>query len=238
MEHESQIIPCRWSPEMIEDRKNFKCEHSHNGISHRACYDKAMGLEERKGCLDIETGNLKADFAVMLSWCVKTSGKDEYKYDHITNEALKGGRYDADLMETLIDELWKYDRLIVHYGKNGYFDIPFLRARYLWLLSRKMYKGDRFPGYGEMYVTDTYTMAKPLLTISSKRQNVIANTILAKDVKTPIDRDYWMAIQYGNTKQRKEALDYIVEHNVHDCEQLDENYLTLLPYIKERKISI
>lgn len=237
-EQYSQVIPIRWSKEEIERRLSYKCVHSHDGVNHPNCYNKENGLQERKGCLDIESSNLKADFAITLSWCIKTSGKDHYVYDHVTKEDLNNGIYDARIIATLVDEMWKYDRLIGHYAKNGYFDIPFIRARYLWLLSRKLYKGERFPGYGEMWVSDTYTMAKPLLTISSKRQNSIANVIQAKDIKTVIDKDYWMAIQSGNPKQRKEAIAYIVEHNIKDTEQLDENYLLLLPFVNERKTSI
>jgi hypothetical protein len=234
----SRIIKSRWTKDEIDRRQEYRCEHKHSGITHPNCYNKENGIVERKGCLDIETGNLKADFSTMLSFTIKTSGKDEYIYDHITLEAIEEGRFDADLVETLIDTMWKYDRLIVHYGKNGYFDIPYARARYLWLSVRRLYKGLRFPGYGEMYVTDTYTMAKQLLTISSRRQNSIANVVLGEDIKTPIDRDYWMAISNGSHKQRKEALAYIVDHNIRDCEQLDGNYLTLLSFIDEKKTSI
>lgn len=234
----SRIVPIRWSKEEINNRESYKCEHGHNGITHPNCYNKKNNIQERKACLDIETGNLKADFAIMLSWSLKVSGEDAITYDHIVKEDLQSGEYDSRLMETLVENLWNYDRLLVHYGKNGYFDIPFARARYLWLLARKKYYGDRFPGYGEMYVSDTYTMSKNLLTISSHRQNVIANTIQGIDVKTPIDRDYWLDIQYGNNAQRKAAIDYIVEHNCRDVEQLDANYLLLLPFVNERKTSI
>lgn len=235
----SPIIPIRWSKDEIKRREEFRCSaHGHDGISHPKCYEKENNIQERKCCLDIETGNLKADFAIILSWSIKTSGVDDVTYDHITKKDLESGEYDRRLMGTLLEKLWEYDRVIGHYCKNGYFDIPFTRARYLWLVSRKMYPGERFPGYGEMWVSDTYTMAKPLLTISSKRQNVIANTIQGIDVKTPIDRDYWLAIQFGNAKQRAAAIKYIVEHNIKDAEQLDANYLTLLPYVSEKRTSI
>lgn len=239
MQHPSRIIKARWSPEEIIERKAFKCEaHGHNGINHPACFNRENEIEEKKVCLDIEAGNLHADFGIMLSWALKTSGKDEVVYDHMTKEDLESGTYDARLMESLIEHLWNHDRVITHYGSAYRFDLPFVRARYLWLLSRKMYHGERMPGYGEMYETDTYTMSKKLLAISSRRQNVVANQIQGIDVKTPIDRDQWLAIQYGNTKQRKEAIDYIVEHNLRDVEQLDANYLLMLPFVRENKTSI
>jgi DNA polymerase elongation subunit (family B) len=235
---QSRIIKVRWSDEEIRDRLLYRCSHGHTGVQHPACYNRDLGIEERKGCVDIEAGNLKADFGIMLSWAIKTSGKDEIVYDHVTKEDLESGTYDARIVSTLIDSMWEYDRVITHYGNANRFDIPFIRARYLWLLARGIYKGERMPGYGEMYQTDTYTMAKKLLAISSRRQNVIANTIQGIDVKTPIDRDYWLDIQYGTHDQRAAAIEYIVDHNIHDVEQLDENYLRLLPFVRETKTSI
>lgn len=91
------------------------------------------------------------------------------------------------------------------------------------------------PGYGEMYYSDTYPMAKRALTISSRRQNSIASTILGEDIKTAIDRDYWLDIRYGTPLQRQKAIEYIIDHNLRDVEQLDQNYLTLLPFVKETR---
>lgn len=234
----SRIIRSRWTDDEINERAAFQCEHKHTGLTHPNCFNKAKNIQERKGCLDIESSNLKADFAICLSWCIKLSGADTYCYDSVKKADIDKGLYDARVIASLVEEMWNYDRLITHYGKNGYFDIPFIRARYLWLKARKLYTGPEFPGFGQMYVSDTYTMAKKLLTISSRRQNVVANTILGMDVKTPIDRDYWMAITCGSSKQRIAAMEYIVEHNIKDCEQLDANYLTMLPFVTESKTSI
>ena len=237
MDKSSEIIPLRWTPEMKELRSQWKCIHGHTGLSHPNCYLKENDIQERKGCLDIEAGGLKADFDIMLSWAIKTSGKNEYVYDHITTNDLKNGVYDARIMSTLIEHMWAFDRLIVHYGGPGKFDLGFIRTRYLWLIAknRNLYKGERLPGYGEMYYSDTYPMAKRVLTISSRRQNSIASSILGNDVKTKIDRDCWMDIKYGNARKRQKAINYIIEHNILDCQQLDENYLTLLPFVKETR---
>lgn len=234
----SEIIPCRWSPETIQARKEYTCQHGHSGITHPNCYVSELGIQERKGCLDIEASGLKADFGIALSWCIKESGRDYRVYDHVTQEDFKNGILDARIIDTLMTEMWKYDRIITHYGSNFRFDLPFIRARYLYLNARRKYSGERFPGYGEMYVSDTYPMAKKLLAISSRRQDSIASAILGKNVKTAIERDKWLAIQFGNTESAKEAIKYIVDHNIKDCDQLDDNYLALLPFVKEMKSSI
>lgn len=233
----SEIIKSRWTKNQERARQQWRCSHGHSGIQHPNCYLKENNIQERKGCLDIEAGGLKGDFDIMLSWAIKTSGKDDYIYDHLTASDITKGLYDSRIMATLIEHMWGFDRLITHYGGPGRFDLGFIRARYLWLIapSRKLYKGERLPGYGEMYYSDTYPMAKRALTISSRRQNSIANTILGEDIKTKIDRDYWMDIKYGNARKRQKAIDYIIEHNILDCKQLDENYLTLLPFVKETR---
>ena len=234
----SNINPLRFSDEEIAKRTEWHCEeHRHNGMNHAACYNREQGIEERKGCLDIEAGGLDADFDICISWCIKTIGGD-YVYDYLTKTDLNAGRYDARIIETLIDELWNYDRIITHYGNVARFDVPFIRARYLWLKSRKLYEGKPFPAYGMLWQSDTYTMSKRNLKISSRRQNSVANAILGKDVKTKIEKDYWLDIKYATSKKRLAAVDYITTHNIKDCEQLEDNYLALLPFYREVRTSI
>ena len=236
---ESEIIPARFSTAMIQSRKGRKCtEHRHNGIQHSSCYEKEQGIKERKGCLDIEAGALNADFDICLSWAIKKSGQNEVTFDHLTAEDFVAGVYDSRIIASLIEEMWNYDRLITHYGSNFRFDIPFIRSRYLWLKARKMYKGKPFPQFGQLWLTDTYTMAKRLLKITSRRQDNCAKVILGKDIKTRINKDYWMAIKYGNVVAREKAISYIVDHNLKDCTQLDGNYLVMEPYCREVRCSI
>lgn len=216
----------------------WRCQHRHNGVRHFNCFLKEFNISEKKGCLDIEAGALNADFDICLSWAIKTVGKDEIFYDHITKKDLDLGTYDKRIIETLVSTMRTYDRLITHYGKNRWFDIPFIRARYLWLKARGLYEGENFPVHGEIYVSDTYGMSKSLLKIASRRQDAVANTVQGKDIKTKIDKDYWMAIKYGNTKARNKAIDYILDHNHKDVQQLEGNYLTLVPFVKETKSSI
>lgn len=214
------------------------CGHRHRFTKHFSCFLKQYEIEEVKGAMDIEAGALDADFDICLSWCIKTINKDEIFYDHITKSDLDKGIYDKRIIETLVDTMWKYDRLVLHYGKNRWFDLPFIRARYLWLKARNLYEGAVFPSYGEMYVSDTFGMAKSLLKISSRRQNSIANVVQGEDIKTKIDKDYWMGIKYGNNKVREAAISYIVDHNIKDCYQLEGNYLALLPFVNETRTSI
>ena len=234
----SKINPLRWSDAEIAARKRFHCEaHGHNGTTHPKCYNIAKNIVERVGCFDIEAGALNADFDITLSWSIKTVSGNTV-YDHLTHKDIMIGAYDKHIIESLVQELWSYDRIITHYGNNARFDVPFVRTRYLWLKARGMYDGPEFPSYGMLWQTDTFTMAKQKTKLVSRRQDMIASAILGKDVKTKIEKDYWMAVKYGNATTRRKALKYIVEHNLADVEQLEENYLTLLPFCREVRTSI
>ncbi|MHA1685334.1 MAG: hypothetical protein ACTSYD_02875 [Candidatus Heimdallarchaeaceae archaeon] len=234
----SRINPLRFSKDEIEKRKNWRCEHRHNGMNHQSCFNKEHGIKERVAAFDIEAGALNADFDITLAWCLKTIGKNEYWYDHIIKKDLEDGIYDNRIIESLVETLWSYDRIVTHYGKARWFDVPFIRARYLWLKARGLYKGVDFPTYGMLWISDTYSMSKRSLKISSRRQNSVANIIQGKDIKTKIEKDFWMAIKYGNSKERNKAIKYIKEHNIKDCEQLEGNYLILLPFCREVRTSI
>lgn len=234
----SKINPRRWSDREIQARKNWHCDkHGHSGITHPKCYNTAHSIVERKGCFDIEAGALVADFDIMLSWSLKKI-RGATAYDYLTHEDIVTGVYDKHIVESLVRELWKYDRIITHYGNNARFDIPFVRTRYLWLNARGLYEGPDFPGYGQLWQSDTFTMAKQKTALSSRRQDSIASTILAKDVKTKIEKDYWMAVKYGSIADRQKAIRYIVRHNLFDVEQLEDNYLMLLPFVLERRTSM
>lgn len=235
---ESLIVPARWTEAHKQDRREYHCVHRHSGLSHPKCYEKELGIRERIGCLDIECGGLDADFSIMLSWAIKLVGDPYPWHDWLTKDDLVSGKYDARLVATLIDKMWECDRVVTHYGNAGRFDVPFIRARYFWLKARKLYDGPPFPEYGELWQSDTYTMSKRTLKISSRRQGSVANVVQAEDIKTRIDKDYWMAIQYGTSRQRKEAIEYIVTHNLKDVEQLEGNYLTLKPFVREVRSSI
>jgi len=228
----SKINPLRWCETDRKNRKRWKCkEHSHTGISHPSCYNKAHGIIERIGCLDIEAGSLTANTDIMLSWAIKTVGKDEWFYDHVTAESLKKGVKDRHIIESCINTMWKYDRLVVHYGKRGWYDTPFVRTRALKL-------GFEFPPLGMIWVSDTCTMSRQVLRLTSNRQGVIGETILDENVKTRVDFNHWINIKYGTAKEKKIAIDYIVDHNLKDVEQLEKVYLKFKPFCREPRTSI
>ncbi len=208
--------------------ENRCAEHGHRFISHMNCYMQEEQVPQRVAGVDIEASGLDADFAVMLCWCVKPVG-EKIISDVLTLEDIDRGKQDERIVESLVDELVKYDRIFTHYGT--YFDVPFIRTR---ALVHKLY----FPGYGALYHTDVWMMAKKKLKIHSNRQDSVSQTLTNKSDKTKIHPDIWLKAQFGTKKERKEALKYIQEHCRIDVEELEENYLALLPYVHQTNTSI
>jgi uncharacterized protein YprB with RNaseH-like and TPR domain len=207
----------------------YRCEHYKDGWEHRSCYEKSVKSGGEKIALfDIETSQLKANFGVMLSWAIKSlNGK--IVHDVINLRDISRGVLDKRVVSTCVSELKKYDRVVGHYSK--YFDIPFTRTR-------AVYWGIDFPKYGEMYHSDTWFMAKSKLALHSNRQGAVAETILHEDIKTRIHPDIWTQMQFGSKKMKKEAIAYIVKHNIIDVKQLEGNYLKLREFVKEGRTSI
>lgn len=164
-------------------------------------------------------------------WFIKTSGKNKILYDCITLNDLKKGCGDKRILENLSKTLWNYDRIVTHYGSNYRFDIPFVRTRCI-------RQGIDFPTHGMLWLSDTYQMARRLLCLKSNRQGRVAGAILGKDIKTKMGDNYWLAVKYGNDKEKKAALEYIRKHCETDVTQLDANYLAMKPFIREIKSSI
>ena len=67
-----------------------KCKHGHTGLSHPSCYLKETGTEEKWGFLDIESSNLKANFGIVLTYCIKH--KDGIIKRSVTPKDLRGGK--------------------------------------------------------------------------------------------------------------------------------------------------
>ena len=209
---------------------NFRCEHRHTAETHPACYSKAYDCKtERIVAYDLETSNLHADFGIILSWCAKDVLTGELFYDTLSLEDIKTGRLDTRIVSSCIAFLRMYDRWVGQF--STYFDNPFLRTRAVkW--------GILFPGFGQIWHTDVWAIAKRKLKLHSNRQGSIAETVLGHDVKTRIHPDIWTKVQFGSDKDRVEALAYVLDHNKRDVEQLVENYLALRRFVREGKSSI
>ena len=201
------------------------CKHGHRYLNHYQCYLNEKGQEEKVGFIDIETSNLKANFGIIFSYCIKEHGKNVFLEKSITKDDLQKGILDRDLVKQCIVDMQKFHRLVGHYSSR--FDIPYLRTRALyWKLD--------FPKYGEILHTDVWKIARNVLCLSSNRQGVIAETILGHSGKTRIDPKHWIMALQGDP----DALAYIVKHNKIDAKELEKNYDKLIGFSKRNSRSI
>lgn len=200
------------------------CQHRHRYTSHFSCFLKDFNIQEKIGFFDIETSNLKANFGIILCWCILSDDDILYE-DWITLKDIKQGIEDKRVVENAIDTMKKFDRISGHY--SSYFDLPFLRTRAL-------IHGVEFPEYGKLYHTDVWKMAKKNLCLHSNRQDCVSEAILGATVKTRIDVKAWRQSMIGN----KDAMKEVVDHCEKDVTDLKSNFYKLLPYVRLTRTSI
>lgn len=200
------------------------CEHRHNFTNHFNCFLQQYDIKEKIGFIDIEASNLKANFGIMLCWCILDNDGNLYE-DWVTPQDIKKGIEDARVVSTCIDTMKQFDRLCGHYSSK--YDIPFIRTRAL-------IHGIEFPEQGAIYHTDVWRMAKDKLCIHSNRQDTVAEAILGSTVKTRIDQRAWRQAMMGN----KQAMEEVVDHCQKDVQDLKSNFEALRPFVKLTRSSI
>jgi len=200
------------------------CDHRHRFSKHFSCFLKEYDIKEKIGFLDIETSNLKANFGIVLCWCILADDGTLYQ-DWLTKKDVMSGTEDKRVVRTCVETMQTFDRVCGHY--STYFDIPFLRTR-------SLIHGLPFPGVGTLYHTDVWRMAKSKLCLHSNRQDVIAESLYGKTDKTRISHPHWRKAVMGNEDSCMEVLD----HCQKDVSDLKRNYYTLLPYVRPVRSSI
>lgn len=201
-----------------------RCKHRHRYTRHFSCFLKENDIEEKISFLDIETSNLKANFGIVLCWCILDEKGKLYE-DVITKKDVISGIEDERVVQSCINTMKTFDRIVGHY--STYFDVPFIRTRAL-------IHGLSFPGQGELLHTDTWKMARKSLCLHSNRQDVIAESLYGKTVKTRISHPHWRKAMMGDEKSAAEVLD----HCRKDVQDLRKNFNTLLPFVRLVKSSI
>lgn len=195
-----------------------RCKHRHRYIEHPNCFIKEKNKEIKVGYLDIETTSLKADVGIMLTWAIKTSGKDEYYTGRITKKEIFDYDFDKRICQELIDALDNYDVIITYYGTR--FDIPFMRSRCL-------YWNLQFPTFGYVKHKDAYYMVKRLLRLHRNTLEA-ATAFFGIEGKDHVKLAVWRKAGYGDN----EALDYVFNHNIKDVAILEKLHRKLEAFDK------
>lgn len=201
---------------------NHYCKHGHRYLEHLPCYLKEKPnkspIEERIGFLDIESTNFKGDESFMLSYCIKVLN-GELIARSINPNDIKKRIYDKNLAKQLSRDLRNFDRLVVYYGGDKRFDIPFIRTRCAkW--------GVDFPLYKEVKITDLYDIVKNKFSLRRRKLVSIASLfgIPAKD--HGFDPVVWQDAGIGH----KPSIDYILTHNKEDVITTEEVYKKIIVY--------
>jgi len=218
-----KVNPFALKKSELQDYLTKRCKHGHIYCEHPACYIKESGRETKIGYLDIETSNLKADFGVMLSYCIKEKGKSNILGRAITKKELEND-LDKDLVNECIQDMLKFDVVITYYGTR--FDIPFIRSRALW------WKLD-FPIFGYLKHKDVYYMVRNKLCLSRNRLDN-ACRLFGIEGKTHLDGTYWIKALTGD----KKSLKYILDHNKADVEILEKLHEEIKDYVRNINRSI
>jgi len=205
---------------------NHRCRHGHTYLEHYNCYLQENPKGLKIGFFDIEASNLKADFGIMLCYCIKVLGKRKIYERCITKEELQKEKVlDKEVVKQCIEDLRKFDKIISYYGSR--FDFPYVR-------SRALFWGLDFPGYGDLAHKDVYYMVRNKLCISRNRLEQACRHVLGKSRKTHIDPQAWVLALQGHEK----SLKYILHHCRRDVRDLEDLYLAINGFVKETDRSI
>lgn len=167
---------------------------------------------------DIETSNLKADFSVMLSAVIKPFGQPPIVFradQYSTWETNRSN--DKAIVEDVCRELGKHAIVVSHFGIG--FDIPYIRAKCV---------AYGIPPLPPMFGIDTWKIAKNNFNVSRRS---LANLGYYFDIgdKSLVDGRTWVQAAYDGDR---EAMEYIIEHNIQDCVLLEKLACLSFPYTK------
>jgi DNA polymerase III epsilon subunit-like protein len=215
----------------VEWLGTHECKHKHSYLEHYECYLRDAPQDspfvERIGIFDIETTGLKADYHYVIAYAIRDDGDDKLYGRVLTPDEIKKGVFDRELLKEMCEDLLRFHRIVVHYGSDYKFDLPFVR-------SRSVKYGYDFPLYKDIYVMDTQSILKAKFCLSSNRLASACTHFGIEAKQHPITPDLWQAAGIGE----KKALDYIWTHNIEDVDSTRILYHKIVPYTVKGKRSI
>jgi len=229
-----------------------KCEaHGRPYTEHPNCYFQDLesgylnipqGHEERIGFLDIEASNLKGTFGYMFSYCIKLLDGEVIKRVVLPRDIKNNDQWlDRGLCIQFCKDVQQFDRLVVYWGKDWRYDVPFLRTRTLYWKQIALRDGDTeiaeqlsFPVHAELYVEDLYDTVKKKFRLHNNRLATFCRFMNIESKGHPLDPETWNRALAGH----QDALDYIVTHNVEDVHSTEEAWKITQDFVNRPKTSI
>ena len=209
---------------------NHKCGHGHNFLEHPNCIEiekpNMCPVFEKIGFLDIEASNLKADFGIVFSYCIKEeNGKILERI--VSTKELNRGIYDKALIGQLCSDIRTFDRIVVYFGTDNRFDLPFLRTRAVF------WEAD-FPIFKEIKVLDLYPVIKRKFQLHRNRLETACDFFGIPSKAHRLKPDIWFKAMTG----QKDALNWILKHNREDVQSLEALYHKVIKYANISDTSI
>lgn len=205
------------------------CVHGHPYLAHPSCLERQVGYQEKVGFLDIETSNFSASFGVVITWCIKERGGKIYE-GWLQDEDFqdKDGSYDKRILRECVGAMMQFDRLVVYWGKDRRFDIPFLRTR-------AMGMGLPFPLYQERIVNDLYDVVKNKFKLGRNSLAAISTHLGIDSKDTPMQPKIWVDAIVG---RKPEAIQTILQHNREDVVSTEQVWERIHDFSSDPKTSI
>lgn len=226
MEISKETVRKMRKPDLVWAATN-RCSHGKLYVEHTACLENVSEWErnfESIGFFDIEASNLKADFGIMLSYCIKEHNGKIYK-GLITPQQLRSATQDRSLVKQCVADLQRFTRIVTYYGAR--YDLPFVR-------SRALYHGVDFPPLGSLYHTDLYDWVRRKMRLHNNRMQSACELLEIPSKEHRLLGGIWNRALTGD----KSALRFILKHNEEDVLSLEELWERLLPFARVTKTSI
>lgn len=210
------------------------CKHYHTYAEHPQCYfdekpyqkdGNAPGVE-RVGFLDIEATNLHATFGYTFSYCIKELDGEIYEY-LLSPREIRKCIFDRKLIEQLCVDLRRFDRVVVYWGKDRRYDVPFLRTR-------AVYHGSDFPKYKELVVNDLFDIVKAKLRLHRNRLETACEFFDIPSKTHRLSPTIWQKAMAGD----KKSLAWILDHNREDVISTEQLWKKLQIYVRNPDTSI
>jgi hypothetical protein len=205
-----------------------RCRHRHTYLEHRACYFLERRENERLGFIDIEASNLSGDWGFLFGYCILDEKGKVYE-DWVTKEDIKkwgrAGKEDKRVLQSLVNHMENFDRLIGHYSSR--YDLPMIRTR-------AVMTDVWFPTYGAYVQTDGWRILRSKFKL---RSNGLENSTRNLVGETRKDH-FTQALMNGCVRGEKWAIDWAKKHCLQDVLDTRDLWYKINPYIKLANTSL
>jgi len=187
---------------------------------------------EKIGFFDIEIygSNFNAPFGIIICYCLKKEN-GEILERAITPYELYTKQFDKPLLQQLIKDLEQFDRIVVHYGGDRRFDVPYVRTRAVKF-------GLKFPEYKFQYLSDTWVILKNKFKLGSNRLGSACGFFGIESKQHPLNYDMWQLLLTGRRRYIEKAVRYILVHCREDVASSEKLWHKIKHFTKLGKTSI